>query len=237
MSYYRGRQRRSDGKLSASSMVTRNQNRKEVVLSVRIFGTDANGQVFSETVSTVNVSLEGALLKGVNRPFRPGEIIGLTYGAHKARFQVRWVGQPGSGQEGRIGVQNVTPGQCVWDIPLPDARNGSQGKAFPIPRQHKRLKCSNSVELRPFGQPPVWSKVGDISEGGCFVEMMIPLQPGTRMRISLWLKDNKVTAEGVVVHSRPALGVGVRFTEMSRRDSEQLREFLKSTVRIPVVHS
>jgi hypothetical protein len=79
--------------------------------------------------------------------------------------------------------------------------------------------------------------VGDVSEGGCFVEMMIPLQPGTRMRISLWLKDNKVTAEGVVVHSRPAMGVGVRFTEMSRHDSEQLREFLKSTVRIPVVHS
>lgn len=217
-------------------MATRSQNRKEIALSVRIFGTDANGRVFSETVSTVNVSFEGAMLKGVNRPIQPGEIIGLTYGNHKARFQVRWVGQRGSGQEGRIGLENVVPDTCIWDMPLPRRSTGNQPGTFPHPRQHKRLKCSNSVELRPFGQPPVWSKVGDISEGGCFVEMMLPLQPGTRMKISLWLKDNKVTAEGVVVHSRPASGVGVRFTDMSRHDSDELREFLKSMVRIPAVH-
>lgn len=236
MTYYRDTKALYASDASASSMVTRNQNRKEVTLSVRIYGTDVNGRVFSETVSTVNVSFEGAMLRGVYRPIRPGEVIGLTYGNHKARFRVQWVGQPGSGQEGRIGVKNVVPGNCVWDVALPESRNGGQGKTFTIARQHKRLKCSNSVELRPFGQPPVWSKVGDVSEGGCFVEMMIPLQPGTRMRISLWLKDNKVTAEGVVVHSRPASGVGVRFTEMSRQDSDQLREFLKSTVRIPAVH-
>jgi hypothetical protein len=217
-------------------MATRGEYRKQVALSVRIFGTDANGRVFSESVSTVNVSLEGAMLKGLNRPIQPGEIIGLTYGNNKARFRVQWVGKRGSAQEGCFGVHNMVPGKCVWDMPLPAREGANSGPSFPVQRQYKRLKCSNAVELRPFGQPPVWSKVGDISEGGCFVEMMIPLQPGTRMKISLWLKDNKVTAEGVVVHSRAAFGVGVRFTEMSRHDSEQLRDFLKSTVRIPVVH-
>ncbi len=217
-------------------MPARRENRKQVVLSVRIFGTDSNGKIFSETVSTVNVSLEGAMLKGLNRPIKPGEVIGLTYGTKKARFRVQWVGQAGSAQQGCLGIHNLLPAICLWDIPLPESAVPAQQPVYPVQRRHKRWKCSNSVELRPFGQPPVWTKVAEIGEGGCFVEMMIPLQPGTRMKISLWLKDNKVTAEGTVVYSRPAYGVGVRFTDMTYADSEQLREFLKSMVRIPAVH-
>jgi PilZ domain len=216
-------------------MAARREHRKNVELSVRIFGTDANGRIFSECVSTVNVSVQGAMLGGVNRPIKPGEIIGLTYGKSKARFRVQWVGEAGTPQAGKIGVQNVVASSCVWDVPLPKEGLDDEGRAFASgPRQNPRLKCSSSVELRPPGQPPVWSRVGDISEGGCFVEMMIPLQPGTRLKISLWLKNNKVTAEGVVANSRPGFGVGVRFTDMSKQDSDALKDFLKSLVRIPV---
>ncbi|PYX88621.1 MAG: hypothetical protein DMG68_07820 [Acidobacteria bacterium] len=215
-------------------MAARREHRKNVELSVRIFGTDANGRIFSECVSTVNVSVQGAMLGGVNRPIKPGEIIGLTYGKNKARFRVQWVGEPGTPQAGKIGVQNVAS-NCVWDVPLPKEGLDEQGRAFSsAARYNPRLKCSTSVELRPPGDVPVWSKVGDISEGGCFVEMMIPLQPGTRLKISLWLKDNKVLAEGVVANSRPGFGVGIRFTEMTKQDSECLKDFLKSLVRIPV---
>lgn len=217
-------------------MATRREHRKDVELSVRIFGTDANGRIFSETVSTVNVSLEGAMLNGVNRPIKAGEIIGLTYGKSKARFRVQWVGQPGTPHEGRIGVQNVVPSNCVWDVPLPKGGVDEKGRALAsAARYSPRVKCSSSVELRPTGQPPMWSRVGDLSEGGCFVEMDMPLQPGTRLKISLWVKDNKVVAEGVVANSRPGFGVGIRFTEMSREDSERVKEFLKSMIRIPAL--
>lgn len=214
-------------------MATRREQRKEVKLTVRIYGTDSNGNVFSESVSTVNVSLEGAMIEGVNRPIKPGEVIGLTYGTKKARFCVRWVGQAGTERARCIGLQSVVPSNCVWDIPLPQRGLDDKGQVYASPRQSPRLKCSSSVELKPTGQPPMWSKIGDLSRGGCFVEMMIPLQQGTRLKISLWLKENKVLAEGVVVHSRPGFGVGIRFTEMSRSDAERLQEFLKSMVRIP----
>ena len=79
----------------------------------------------------------------------------------------------------------------------------------------------------------MWSKVGDISEGGCFVEMMIPIQPGTRLKILIWVRDNKVIAEGVVANTRPGFGVGIRFTEMSAKDATCLKEFLKSLIQIP----
>ena len=210
------------------------EQRKQVALTVRIFGTDSTGHVFSDSVSTVNVSFEGAMLSGVNRPIEPGEIIGLTYGKNKARFRVQWVGQPGTPNQGRMGIQNVMTTSCIWDLPL-QPRNAADGKSnFAVARRHARMKCTNSVQLNPNGEPPVWSKASDVSEGGCFVEMMIPVKMGTRLKISLWLKDDKVVAEGVVVHSRPAYGVGIQFTEMSQRDAERLREFLRSLVRIPI---
>jgi hypothetical protein len=210
------------------------EQRKQVALTVRIFGTDSTGRVFSDSVSTVNVSFEGAMLSGVNRSIQAGEIIGLTYGKNKARFRVQWAGQPGTPNQGRLGIQNVMPTSCIWDLPL-QPRNAQEAKSnYAVARRHTRMKCSSSVQLNPNGEPPVWSKAADLSEGGCFVEMMIPVKMGTRLKIALWLKDDKVVAEGVVVHSRPAYGVGIQFTEMSQRDAERLREFLKSLVRIPL---
>jgi PilZ domain len=214
-------------------MATRRETRKEVTLSVRIFGTDSNGRPFSDCVSTVNVSLEGAMIEGVNRPIKAGEIIGLTYGKSKARFRVQWVGQPGSGQQGRMGIKSMLPGQCLWDIALPQNGLDEKGRMLAPSRPQPRMKCSTSAELRPLGEAPVWSKIGDISDGGCFVEMMIPLKAGTRLKISLWLKDNKVMAEGVVANSRPGFGVGIKFTEMSSQDADKLRQFVKSLVSIP----
>jgi hypothetical protein len=210
------------------------EQRKQVALTVRIFGTDSTGHVFSDSVSTVNVSFEGAMLTGVNRPIKSGEIIGLTYGKNKARFRVQWVGQPGTPNQGRMGIQNVLPTSCIWDLPLQPRESAEAKSNFAVARRHARVKCTNSVQLNSNGEPPVWSKANDLSEGGCFVEMMIPVKTGTRLKISLWLKDDKVVAEGIVVHSRPAYGVGIQFTEMSQRDAARLRDFLKSLVRIPV---
>jgi hypothetical protein len=212
-------------------MTTGREQRKRVELRVRIFGTDSNGHIFSDSVSTVNVSFQGAMLSGVHRAISAGDVIGLTYGNKKTRFQVKWVGKAGSPYEGNLGLQSVSAAGCIWDVPLEP--NTSAAPKYAFARKHKRVKCVNSIQLNPAGQPPVWSKVADISEGGCFVEMMLPLATGTRLKISLWLKENKVVAEGVVAHARPAYGVGIRFTDMSQRDAERLREFLQSTVRIP----
>lgn len=217
----------------SKTMAAGREQRTKVALRVRIFGTDASGHIFSDSVSTVNVSFEGAMLSGVSRTIKTGDVIGLSYGNKKARFQVRWVGKEGSAYEGNMGVQAVSPTGCIWDVPIEPKSGGAETPRYESSRKYPRVRCSNSIQLNPTGQPPVWSKVADISEGGCFVEMMLPLETGTRLKISLWLKDDKVVAEGVVAHARPAYGVGVRFTDMSPQDAERLREFLKSVVRIP----
>jgi c-di-GMP-binding flagellar brake protein YcgR len=143
---------------------------------------------------------------------------------------------------------NVTKDKSIWDAPL--APKGPDSYAEPEPvgdrrkapdrrqvsdrRDNARLKCEISVQLQPSGQSaPIWGKAVDISNGGCFIEMPIPLQKGTKLSIGIWIKENKLQANGRVVNSRPGFGIGVQFTEMSDTDTAQLKSFLKSITQIP----
>jgi len=95
-------------------MGQRREPRKELKVPVRIFGTDVHGKTFSENLFTVNVSREGAKLEGVRPLIKVGETIGMVHGQSKGRFSVKWVGQPGTAQEGQIGLQNVSPEKLIW---------------------------------------------------------------------------------------------------------------------------
>jgi len=225
-------------------MGKRREPRQIVRLPVRIFGTDANGRAFSENVFTADVSREGARLTGVRSQIKVGEIIGLSSGSNKGRFAVRWVGQAGSNRAGEIGLLNTTSDKTMWNILLPQQRpdtfvGASARVTMPSSgserRQHPRLKCVNSVQLQPEGEPaPIWGKAVDLSIGGCFVDMPIPLKQGTRLKIGIWINQTKLWASGKVVSSRPGFGIGVQFTSMSPHDTEQLRQFLKSITQIPM---
>ncbi|HZQ70433.1 MAG TPA: PilZ domain-containing protein [Terriglobales bacterium] len=206
-------------------------------MAVRIFGTDAHGRPFSENVSTSDVSREGARVTGLRAQVRVGEIIGLTYQSNKGRFAVKWVGNADTTQEGQVGLENAVPGKPFWDFPLPGPGMDEYGRHTRgvERRQHPRLKCLNSVELHPAAATaPIWSKTTEMGLGGCFVEMPMPLPVGTTLKISLWVKDEKLRFSGKVVNSRPGFGVGIQFTEISPEDLQRLKEFLKSITRIPM---
>jgi hypothetical protein len=203
-------------------------------LPVRIFGTDADGRVFSESIFTVDISHTGAKLSGVQARIKPGEVIGITHGKNKSRFCVKWVGQPGTPLAGQIGVLNISPEKYIWDLTLPAAGFDPYKSASGSDRrQHARLKCVNSVQLHPEGQAaPIWGKAVDLSTGGCFVEMSIPLELGTKLKIGLWLSENKLLLSGKVVNTRPGFGIGVQFVQVTPQDAEQLQLFLKSITQI-----
>jgi hypothetical protein len=216
-------------------MGQRREPRKEVKLPVRIFGTDANGKTFSENVFTVNVSREGAKLTGLQAQVKANEIIGMVYGQSKGRFCVKWAGQPGTPFEGQIGLQNVAPEKSIWDFPLPAPGIDEYGRHSKGTerRKHPRLKCTNSVELHAQGEgAPIWGKAVELSLGGCFIEMPMPLKEGTKLKVGLWIKETKLWAMARVVGSRPGFGIGIRFTEISEEDLERLKQFLQSITRI-----
>jgi len=77
----------------------RREPRKPVQVKERIFGTDAEGRIFSENVTTLDVSNNGIRLSGVRAKLKIDEIIGLTYGANKVQFRVKRIGDPATPAE------------------------------------------------------------------------------------------------------------------------------------------
>ena len=215
-------------------MGKRREPRKEIRVPVRIFGTDAAGQIFSEKVFTVNVSRHGVELNGVKAQPNVSEVIGLTYGQNKGHFRVMWVGQVGSPKLGHLGLLSLSPEKPFWDFSLPGptvdgvARDAHDRRAYP------RIKCANSVESHLKNQEaPIRARTGDMSLGGCFIEMSSPLPRGTEIRVGIWVNDVKLWAQGKVITSMPGYGIGVQFTEMAEHERAQLQRFLDSMVRLP----
>jgi len=211
-------------------MGKRREARKPLALPVRIFGTDRGGRMFSENVTTAELSQNGAKLTGVRAALKVDEIIGLTYGKSKVHFKVKWVGEPGSPREGEVGLLNLTPEKPLWDFPLPSGAMDDFRFAGKDRRQSARVKCSISAELHPVGQPVIWGKVSDLSLGGCFVEMPIPLPVNTKFEVALWLGETKLRLKGEVASSSPGFGIGVRFTNISPESQESLRRHMQIIV-------
>jgi hypothetical protein len=220
---------------SGQVMGKRREPRKEIRVPVRIFGTDSSGQIFSERVFTVNVSQQGAELSGLQAQPKVDEIVGVTYGATKAHFRVKWAGQRGSAKAGHLGLLNLSPEKSLWDFPLPPPSFDSSLRDTQDRRANPRLKCTNSAEVYPAGAvAPIRTRTSDLSLGGCFLEMPNPLPKGTQIRIALWVKEFKLWTNGEVVTSTPGFGIGVKFTDITEPDRNQLKQFLESMVRIRI---
>jgi hypothetical protein len=209
-------------------MGQRREPRKPIEVPVRIFGTDSGGKIFSENVTTIDASQNGAKLRGVRARVKLDEIIGVTCGKNKVHFRVKWIGQPGSPKEGEVGLLNLTPEKPFWDFPLPPAVRDNFNFAGKDRRRSARVQCSISAELHPVGQLVIWGKVSDLSLGGCFVEMPMPLPVHTDFEIALWLGETKLRLQGEVASASPGFGMGVRFTRLSPENHEFLRRHLQS---------
>jgi hypothetical protein len=208
-------------------MGKRNEPRKDIQAPVRIFGTDSTGKIFSAKLSTVNVSRNGLELAGVEAKLAVDEIIGVTYGANRVHFRVKWIGEPNTPKAGRVGLLNISPEKPLWDFPLPVPDPDQHQPGAVERRQHPRYRCHNPVEIHVENGASFWGTVADLSLGGCYVEMPIPLQPGVKVRIGVWIEQTKAWAEGQVAHRTPGFGVGIKFNQISDQTLDQIRLFLK----------
>ncbi|MGH9776923.1 MAG: SPOR domain-containing protein [Candidatus Acidiferrales bacterium] len=87
-------------------------------LRVELHGLGPSGP-FQENAYTVNVSRSGARLTGSRYSQHPGDTVELRRGKDKARFQVMWVGEPGTPVHGQVGVRSLEPARNIWSAPLP----------------------------------------------------------------------------------------------------------------------
>ncbi len=93
--------------------------RHTLALPVRVWGLDANGQMFEEYATTVDVTTTGAHIVGIKHLLQRGCVIGVEHRFSRARYRVTWVGKPEDGKPGKIGVQLIEVGKFIWGRVIP----------------------------------------------------------------------------------------------------------------------
>lgn len=90
---------------------------------------------------------------------------------------------------------------------------------------------------QPLENFPRRALTSNLSEGGCYIEMVQTLEPMASIDVVLWLDTQKVRAKAEVVCKHPNVGNGIRFVRMAEEDKQKLRLFLETAMKtrgIPV---
>jgi hypothetical protein len=72
-------------------MNLRNEPGNKKILVVRIKAKDRTGETFTEQVLAKSLSNSGALLSGVTRCLRSGDLLWVEHAGRRSRFKVVWV--------------------------------------------------------------------------------------------------------------------------------------------------
>lgn len=211
---------------------------------------DSKGHPINLPAKTVDISMHGARISGVNCWDYPGETVGIRCGTEKARYRIVWVGLPGTPLEGQIGVTCVDTGKYIWDVTPPTAEPQPSETPLPVPlrsvgnkiglapaathyddhrRKAERFVVNGGANVREVGKNiPQWTTIHDLSSGGCYVETTAPLPEQTRVDVTIQVGDIKIDLRGIVTVKHPLVGMGIRFTEMSPLNRDRLRHLIGS---------
>jgi hypothetical protein len=107
--------------------------------------------------------------------------------------------------------------------------------AVPAPdcRRHPRCTVQVQIELRQDGSDvPMRLETTDLSLGGCYMQLMIPLSVGIRLRATLWLDGYPIVIRGLVVTRHPQFGNGIRFVEIEGQGEQLLHRYLEAITHL-----
>ena len=225
-------------------MSSRRALRRKVVLPVTVIRRDGQEK---QLAHTLDLTENSARLGGLSTQLEPGEIIEIQRGAIKAKFQVFWMGAPGSAMAGQAGVRGLIPGKTIWGIHLPqdepDVQMDTSVRSFYPPvrassdfpgekRWNTRYECEGSATVKTkdssYGSH---GTVKDISEGGVYVEMTSPLPVNTQVTLSLSVEGVWMDAAGIVRTSYPLVGMGISFQGVLGNNREKLEVVLERLKR------
>ncbi|HYL93172.1 MAG TPA: PilZ domain-containing protein [Alphaproteobacteria bacterium] len=224
-------------------MSIRAKLRKKVVLPVTVVRHDGEERQLAHTLDITDIS---ARLGGLCCLLENGEIIELHRGGAKSKFQVIWMGAPGSAMAGQAGVRSMEPNKCLWsglssDEPdvafdikerktTPTARTTSQ---FPGERRwHTRYQCEGSAAVKTKGcNYAISAEVKDVSTGGVYLELTTPLPVNTIVQLKINIEDTVFDAMGTVRTSYPMVGMGVSFQEVTLENQDKIVHIIEQIKR------
>ena len=202
--------------------------RSTVELPVRVFGMGADERPFFQNAQAINISNEGALLCGIERQLKVGDIIGIQHGAKKARFKVARVVEAGPLEKIRVDVQLLSDQECPWKEML----TGLEKPSAPVSPQNRRRfarhKVSMPMEVRDERvNTPMRVNATDISGSGCYIETILPLAKGTTLKVEFWRDTEKMVTSAVVRACDPGVGMGIEFIGLPEEGRQRLQQYLE----------
>jgi hypothetical protein len=96
------------------AMDRRQEPRVEIDIGLFCWGVETQGERFLQEVHARDISLSGALLSGFQVNLKSGDVIGILYLGHEARFRVVWVRYSGDDQKMHAAVRRMEPDSCPW---------------------------------------------------------------------------------------------------------------------------
>ncbi len=207
-------------------MDKRPETRVATVILVRVWGMDADGRPFFQNANATNLSSEGAMISGISHPLKAGDIIGVQHGEKKARFKVVWVIDGGEARKIEVGVQILSSQQIPWkELAKTDKAAVAPGKNK---RKYVRHKVLFPLEIgfEDARRTHMQTNATDIGGRGCYVETLLPLQLGTKVKITFWMDSEKIQTSGVVRASDGGVGMGIEFTQLDNQVQERLQKYL-----------
>jgi hypothetical protein len=195
-------------------------------LQLRVWGMDARGQAFVETMPTVQIA-EKAVEIDCKRQLRIGEIVGGGIHGLKSRFRI--VSSFISGKDTfRIRMEDLG-GTCMWPAELASPDVVTQEKQER--RKHARYPARGTVLIHNQDHTTsAQARLVDISASGCYIETLAPAPKESQLDITIQSEGFNVETRVRVCTSHPSIGMGaeiVRFA--SAQDSAAFRELLALT--------
>ena len=223
------------------SMANRGKLRRKMVLPVTVFR--GNGEA-KQLAHTLDVTETTARLGGLRMQLEPGEIIEIQRGGVKARFQVYWMGIPGTGLEGQAGVQGLDVGKCIWSAHLPadqpdivvDALNLRQGmgkgRAPVISRSDESelsryVYSSGATILAPGSNYPFRAQIKTIHYGGVDVESITTLPVNTVVSLETKVEGIHLETAGMVTGSTHRVGMEISFHKVTPEIQRKIVQVLQ----------
>jgi hypothetical protein len=209
-------------------MDRRPETRLPTVILVRVWGMDADGRPFFQNANATNLSSEGASFTRINHPLKAGDVVGVQFGEKKARFKIVWVVDGGAARQIEAGVQILPGQQSPWEETI-KAHKAAAPPSSKNKRRYVRHKVWFPLEFgfEDSRRTHMQTNATDIGGRGCYVETLLPLPLGTKVKITFWMDSEKIQTSGVVRASDGGVGMGIEFTQLDNHVQERLQQHLE----------
>lgn len=94
-------------------------------------------------------------------------------------------------------------------------------------RHHLRCRCTGAAEIFQNGSRWGWGSVNEISQGGCYIEVVQLLPLGSQVLLKLAIADLSLEIQAHVASNDPCTGMGMEFLDVTPEQEGILLEVLR----------